>query len=67
MEVVAMPRKMVKGRLFTGGRKERPRLRWMDEVVADLTVTEIKQWTEKAKDRGQRRLAVEEACADHGS
>jgi hypothetical protein len=34
MEVVAMLRKMMKGRLFTGRRKGRPHLRWMD-VVAD--------------------------------
>jgi hypothetical protein len=35
-------RKMMEGRLFRGRRKERPRLRWMDDV-ADLRVTKIKQ------------------------
>jgi hypothetical protein len=44
-----MPRKMMEGRLFTGRRKGRPRLRWMDDAVADLRVMKIKQWTEKAK------------------
>jgi hypothetical protein len=53
MEVVALPRKMMEGRLFTGRRKERPRLRWMDDVVAGLRVMKIKQWTEKTKDREQ--------------
>jgi hypothetical protein len=37
--------------LFTGRRKGRPCLRWMDDVVADLTVMKIKQWMEKTKDR----------------
>ena len=36
MEVGAMPRKMMEGRLFVGRRTRRPRLRWMDDVVADL-------------------------------
>jgi hypothetical protein len=39
-----MPRKMMEGR-----RKGRPRLRWMDDVVVDLRVMKVKQWTEKAK------------------
>jgi hypothetical protein len=51
MEAGAMPRRMMEGRLFTGRRKGRPRLRWMDDVVADLRVMKIKQWTEKAEDR----------------
>jgi hypothetical protein len=66
MEVGAMPRKMMEGRLFTARRKGRPRLRWIDDVVADLRVMKIKQWTEKAKDREQWRLDVEEAKAHPG-
>jgi hypothetical protein len=30
MEVGAMPSKTMEGRLFTGSRKGRPQLRWMD-------------------------------------
>jgi hypothetical protein len=66
MEGGAMPRKMMEGRLFTGRRKGRPRLRWMDDVVADMTVMKIKQWTEKTKDREQWRLVVEEAKTHTG-
>jgi hypothetical protein len=35
----------------------------MDDVVADLKVMKIKQWMEKAKDREQWRMVVEEAKA----
>jgi hypothetical protein len=46
----AMLRKVMEGRLFTGRRKGRPRLRWMDEVVADLRVMKIKQRQEKTEE-----------------
>jgi hypothetical protein len=45
MEVGAMPRRTMEGRQFIGRRKGRPRLRWMDDVVADLRVMKIRQWT----------------------
>jgi hypothetical protein len=64
MEAGAMPR-MMEGRLFTGRRKGRPRLRWID-VIADLRVMKIKEWTEKAEDREQWRLVVKEAKAHPG-
>jgi hypothetical protein len=66
MEVGAMPRKMMEGRLFIRRRKVRPRLRWMDDVVADLKVMKIKLWMEKTKDREQWKRAVEEAKAHPG-
>jgi hypothetical protein len=66
MEVGAMPRKMTEGRLFIGRRKGRPRLRWMDDDIADLKVIKINWWMEKMKDREQWRLFVEEAKAHPG-
>ena len=63
MDVGAMPRKMMEGKLFIGQRRGRPPLRWMDDVVADLKAMKIKQWIEKTKDREQWRLVVEEAKA----
>jgi hypothetical protein len=66
MKVGAMPRKKMEGRLLKGRRKGRPHLRWMDNVVADLRVMKIKQWTEKTNNREQWRLAVEEAKAHPG-
>ena len=61
MAVGVMLRKMMEGRLFIGRRKGRPRLRWMDDVVADLEVMKIKQWMEMMKDREKWRMTVEEA------
>jgi len=66
MEVGAMPKKMMEGRLFIGRRRGRPRLRWMDDVVADLKVMKVKQWIEKTKDREQWKLVVEETNAHRG-
>jgi len=53
-------------RLFIGRRKGRPRLRSMDDVVADLKLTKIKQWMKKMKDREKGRLIIEEAKAHPG-
>jgi hypothetical protein len=66
MKAEAMPIRIMEGRLFTGRRKGRPRLRWMDDVVADLRVMKIKQWTEKAEYREQWRQVVKEAKAHPG-
>jgi hypothetical protein len=66
MEVGAMPKMMKEGRMFIRRRRERPRLRWVDDVVADLKVMKIKQWIAKTKDREQWRLFVEEAKAHPG-
>ena len=50
----------MEGRLVTGRRKERPRLMWLDNVIADLKVMRIKKWMEKMRDREQWTLVVEE-------
>ena len=66
MEVGAMAREMMEGRLFIGRRIGRPRLRWMDSEVAGLNAMRIKQWMEKMKDKEKWRLIVEEAKAHPG-
>jgi len=63
MDVGAMPRNIMEGRR----RKGRPRLRWMDGVVADLKAMKIKQWwTETMQDREKCRRIVEEAKTHPG-
>jgi hypothetical protein len=58
MEMGAMPRKMMEGRLFIGRRQGRPRLRWMDEDVADFESKE-----DKAVDgEDERQRAMEAGC-----
>jgi hypothetical protein len=61
MEVRAVLRKMMEGSLFIGRRKGRPRLRWMNDVVADLKVMKIKQWLEKMRER-ERERTMENGC-----
>jgi ribosomal protein S24E len=47
-------------------RKERPRMRWLDDVENDLKKMEVKGWIEKMRNREQWRLVVEEAKAHPG-
>jgi hypothetical protein len=66
MEDNAMPKRMLKGRLYSKRMKGRPRLRWLDDVESDLKKMEVKGWKEKMRDREQWRLVVEEAKAHPG-
>jgi len=65
MKVGTMPRKMMEGRMFIG-RRGRPHLRWVDDIIADLKVMKIKQWMEIMMNREQLRLVVGEAKAHPG-
>jgi hypothetical protein len=65
-EIIRICKRNKRRKLFRGRRRERPRLRWMDDVVADFRVMKIKQWTKKTKDREQRGLVVVEAEAHPG-
>jgi hypothetical protein len=66
MEDNAMPKRMLKGRLYSKRREGRPRMRWLDDVESDLNKMEVKGWKEKMRDREQWRLVVEEAKAHPG-
>ena len=44
----------------------RPRIRWMDDVTDDLIRLGIRKLTEKARNREQWRLIVEEAKTHPG-
>jgi hypothetical protein len=66
MEDNAMPKRMLKGRLYSKIRKGRPRKKWLDDVESDLKKMKVKGWKEKMRDRAQWRLVVEEAKAHTG-
>jgi hypothetical protein len=67
MEDNAMPKRMLREGLYCKRRKERPRMRWLDDVESDLKKMEVKGWKEKMRDREQWRLVVEEAKVHLGS
>jgi hypothetical protein len=53
MEDNAMPKRMLKGRLYSKRRKGRPRMRWLDDAESDLKKIEVKGRKEKMRDREQ--------------
>jgi hypothetical protein len=61
-----MPKRMLKERLYSKGRKGRPRMRWLDGVESDLKKMGVKGWKEKMRDKKQWRLVVEKAKAHPG-
>jgi hypothetical protein len=65
MEDNAMPKRMLKGRLYSKRRKGRPRMRWLDDVESDSKM-EVKGWKEKMRDREQWRLVLDEAKVQPG-
>jgi hypothetical protein len=66
MDETAVPIRVLKGKLYAKRRIGRPRLRWMDDVTDDLRRMGIRNWIEKARNRNQWRLIVEEAKAHPG-
>jgi hypothetical protein len=66
MEDNAMPKRMLKGRLYSKRRKGRPRMRWLDDVESELKKMEVKGWKEKMKNKEPWRLVLEEAKVHPG-
>jgi hypothetical protein len=67
MEGNSMPKRMLKGRLYSKRRKGRTRMRWLVDVEIGLNKMEVKGWKEEMRDRKQWRLVVEEAKVHPGS
>ena len=61
MDETAMPKRVLKGKLYATRRIGRPRIRWLEDVIADLRRMGIGGWMEKARNRDQWRRIVEEA------
>jgi hypothetical protein len=51
MEDNAMPKRMLKGRLYFKRRKGRPKMGWLDDVESDLKKMKMKGWKEKMRNR----------------
>jgi hypothetical protein len=66
MDETAMPKTVLKGKLYTTRRIGRPRIRWLEDVIADLRRMVISGWMGKARNRDQRRRIVEETKAHPG-
>jgi hypothetical protein len=64
MEDNVVPKRVIKGRLYSERRKGQLRMRWLDGIESDLM--KVKGWKEQMRDREQWRLAVEEAKAHPG-
>jgi hypothetical protein len=63
MDETAMPKRVLTGKLYTTRRIGRLRIKWLEDVIADLRRMGISGWLEKARNRYQRRQIVEEAKA----
>jgi hypothetical protein len=59
MDETAMPKRVLKGKLYAKRTIGRPRLRWIDDVPDNLRRMGIRSWTEKARNRDQWRLIGE--------
>jgi len=66
MDETAMPKRVLKGRLYAKRRIGRPKIRWLEEVITDLRRMGISGWMEKARNRDQWRRIFEEAKAHPG-
>jgi len=63
VDETAMLKRVLKGKLYATRRIGRPRIRWLDDVIADLRRMGISGWMGKARKRDQWRRIVEEAKA----
>ena len=53
MDETVMPKRVLKGKLYATRRIGRPRIRWLEDVIADLRRMGISGWMEKARNRDQ--------------
>jgi hypothetical protein len=61
-----IPKRTLKGRIYSKRRKGRPRMRWLDDVESNLKKMKVKGWKEKMRNREQWRLVVQENKAYPG-
>ena len=66
MDETAMRKRVLKGKLYATRRIGRPRIRWLEDVIADLRRMGISGCMEKARNREKWRRIVVEAKAHPG-
>ena len=66
MDETAMPKRVLKGKLYAARRIGRPRIRWLEDVIPVLRRMGNSGWMEKARNRDQWKRVVEEAKAHAG-
>jgi hypothetical protein len=66
MDETAMPKRVLKGKVYAKRRVGRPRIRWLDDMADDLRRMGTRSWMEKARNRDQWRRIVKEAKAHPG-
>jgi len=44
MDETAMPQRLLKGKLYATRRIGRPRIRWLEDVISDLSGVGIRGW-----------------------
>jgi hypothetical protein len=52
---------MLCGKLYSTRRREKPKMRWLDDVSTDLRKMEVNEWRDRARDREALRRIVKEA------
>jgi hypothetical protein len=65
-ELYAIPKKMLYGTQYATRRRERPRMRWLDDVSMDLRKMGVSRWRDRARNQEAWMHIVEEAKAHPG-
>jgi hypothetical protein len=66
MQDTAIPKKVLYGKLYATRRRERPKMRWLDDVSMDLRKMGVNKWRDRARNQEVWRHIVEEAKAHPG-
>jgi hypothetical protein len=58
-----MPKRVMRHKIYTKRKMDRPKVRWLDDVQGDLREVGIEGWRRNAQDRDQWRRIAQEAKA----